>query len=392
MKRKKPVEWIAVLTETGLAGWSRASGTVKTLPRAPGLAPDAAFAAVLPLLDAPRGSAGLVLAADFFAQSIRLPARQTQGLSEDELHRVLAFEAEPFSQIAPDAGLLACAPAAPDPDGSRAWEVVQIARADAEALQRAVRDARLRLAALGAPPRGFDAAAPDVAAATLRALADGTAPAPLAPPAAKPSPFAISGAGLRQTSLAIALVGCLATYFVQESRLKTVRAELSRREVSAQRLSSLQGELQSLRAQADEIVRARREAADASARLVAFHNAWGALLRSLSSAGGGGTVIHSLAATGPFAATVGAFSADEAEPARAMAAIAADAAHAGWSIHPGRIEAGGNGGLVRFAFTAELDPAAADAAAPADAPESHTDSTDAAAPSVAHMAEEGGEP
>ena len=365
MKRKKPVEWIAVLTEAELAGWSRASGTVRTLPRVPGFAPDAAFTAALPLLDAPRGSAGLVLAADFFAQSIRLPARQTQGLSDDELHRVLAFEAEPFSQIAPDAGLLACASGTPDPDGSRAWEVVQIARPDAEALQRAVRAARLRLAALGAPPRGFDADDPN-AAESLRAIADGTTPLPLAPPAAKPSPFAVSGAGLRQTSLAIALVGCLAAYFAQESRLKTVRAELSRREVSAQRLSSLQGELQSIRAQSDEIVRARNEAADAAARLVAYRNAWGALLRSLSSAGGGGTVVQSLAANRPFAATVGAFCADEAEPARAMAAIAADAARAGWSIHPGRIEAGN--GLVRFAFTAELDPAAAKAAVEGGAP------------------------
>ena len=358
MKRKKPVEWIAVLTETGLAGWSRASGTVRTLPRAPGLPLDAAFTAALPLLDAPRGSAGLVLAADFFAQSIRLPARQTHGLSDDELRRVLAFEAEPFSQIAPDAGLLACTPGSPEPDGSRAWEVVQIARADAEAIQRAVRASHLRLAAFGAPPRSFQPDAPD-AAETLRALADGTAPVPLAPPAPRTSDFGLRTSDIRQASLAIALVACLTTYFAQDARLQRARAEVGRRGASALQLTALQGELQSLRDQADGITRARQEAADAAVRLGAFRGAWAALLRSLAAAGSGGTVVQSLAATGPFAAEVGAFCADEAEPARAMAAIAADAAPAGWSIHPGRIEAGAGSGLVRYTFTATLDPTAA---------------------------------
>ena len=358
MKSRKPVEWIAVLTETGLAGWSRGRGTVRTLPRAAGTSPAAAWEAARPLLDAPRGSAGLVLAADFFAQSIRLPARQTQGLSDDELRRALAFEAEPFSQIAPDAGLLAYAPGSPEPDGSRPWEVVQISRADAETLQRAVRASHLRLAAFGAPPRGFLPDAPDAADA-LRALADGTATVPLAPPAPRSSDFGLRTSDIRQASLAIALVACLTTYFAQDARLQRVRAEVNRREFSAQQLTALQGELQSLRDQADAIAHARQEAAAAAARLVAFRGAWAALLRSLSSAGSGGTVVQSLAATGPFAAEVGAFCADEAEPARAMAAIADDAAPAGWSIHPGRIEASAGSGLVRYTFTSTLDPNAA---------------------------------
>lgn len=358
MKSRKPVEWIAVLTETGLAGWSRGRGTVRTLPRAAGTSPAAAWEAARPLLDAPRGSAGLVLATDFFAQSIRLSARQTQGLSNEELRRALAFEAEPFSQIAPDAGLLAYAPGAPDPDGSRPWEVVQVSRADAETLQRAVRTSHLRLAAFGAPPRGFLPDAPD-AADTLRALADGDVTAPLVPPAAKSSPLDVPSSTLRQASLAIALVACLTTYFAQDARLQRARAEVNRREFSAQQLTALQGELQSLRDQADAITRARQESADAAARLGAFRGAWAALLRSLAAAGSGGTVVQSLAATGPFAAEVGAFCADEAEPARAMAAIAADAAPAGWSIHPGRIEAGASGGLVRYTFTATLDSDAA---------------------------------
>ena len=359
MKSKKPVEWIAVLTETTLAGWSRGGGSVRTLPRAPGQGPVAAWEAALPLLDAPRGSAGFVLAADFFAQSIRLPARQTQGLSEEELRRALAFEAEPFSRISPDAGLLAHIGGTPEPDGTGTWDVVQVARADAEALQRAVRSAHLRLSALGPPPRGFLPEDEASAAETLRALADGAAAVALARPAATSPLRTLSAPALRQAALAAALAGCLAAYVAQDARLKRAGAELSRREISAQQLSALQGELQSLRNQAAEIARSRQDAADAAARLVVFRGAWGALLRSLASAGGGGTVVQSLVATGPFAAKIGAFCADDAEPARAMAAIAADAASAGWAIHPGLIETGGSGGLVRFSFSAELDPSAA---------------------------------
>ena len=357
MKTNRTVEWIAVLAEGDVSAWTRAGGSVRTVPRPAVGGLEAAWGAALPLLpDLPRGAAGLLLSSDFFAQSIRLPERQTQGLGDADLRRALAFEAEPFSQIAPDAGLLAFAAGEPEADGARAWHLVQVSRRDAEALEGAVRSARLRLAGLGAPPRGFDPAAPD-AADRLRALAEGTAPQPLVTAAPK-SGAKDAAQRLRTGSLAAALVGCLAVYAAQESALKSARLEVTKREVSAQGVAALQGQLQDVRGRIAEITRARAEAADAARRLVAYRAAWGGLLRSLSEAGGG-IVIQSLAATGPFSADIRAFSANASEPPAAMAAIAASAGRLGWSVQPGAIEASADGGLVRFSFSAKFDPAQA---------------------------------
>ena len=357
MKTNKTVEWIAVFTESDVSAWTRSGGSVRTVPRPASGGLKAAWEAAQPLFSAPRGAAGIVLSTDFFAQSIRLPDRQTQGLAEDDLRRVLAFEAEPFSQISPDAGLLAFAPGAAGADGSRTWEVMQVARQDAEALEGAARAARLRLAGLGVPPRTFDPAVAD-APDLLKTLADGTASQPLVSPAT--TTRGGDAGRLRSALLAAALVACLATYGVQESMLSKARAELSRREISAQGVAGLQRQLQDIQGRIAEVERARAEAADAAGRLVAYRAAWGGLLRSLSEAGGG-MVVQRLAATGPFAADIRAFCADEAEPARAMAAIAPSAGPLGWQVHPGPIESSADGGIVRFSFSAELDPAAATA-------------------------------
>lgn len=353
MKRRRTIDWIAVFAEDGLAVWNR-EGQIQTAPRPQTTDADAAWDAARPLVAAPRGASGLLLSSDFFSQTIRLPARQSVGLSADELRQALAYEVQPFSRIAPDAGLLGYAPLPSSPGEDSSWELVQVPRADAEALRRAVRASRLRLAGLGAPPRGFLAAAPDAAA--LAALADGVATQPIASPnTSAPSP--VAAAPLRQTALAAALVLCLGTYVLQSLQLSAARREVTRRERSAQGVERLRDELRDVRRQCDDIVRARDEAAEAARRLVIYRGAWAALLRSLAAAGGN-AVVRDITSTGAFAADVRGYGADEAGPSRAMAAIATEAARSGWTIQPGSLRAAADG-IVRFSFRATLDPTSA---------------------------------
>ncbi len=357
-----PISWIAVLGESALAGWSRETGAVRVLPRPAAGRVDDLWKALRPLLQVRRGATGLLLSADAYTQSIRLPDHQTAGLPEAELHRLLAFEAEPFSQIAPDAAVLACTPGEADPGATtRSWNILEMPRADAALLLRAVRSDRLRIAAFGAVPAAWRSAAPvdwqsPEAAAEFAALAEAP-PALLIPAsAAAPESGALARGSLRQNALAASLLLCIGAYFLLGHFADDAKRRLSEREISAQRVEQLRQEAQSLRRQIEETGNDRRDAELAATQLARFRAAWSALLDGLTAAGEGGSVIQRISATGPFSAKIDAYCSDPAEPARAMDRLAESTAETGWEIHPGALQSGTASGIVRYSFTAELKP------------------------------------
>lgn len=354
MPTPNDIAWIAVITETTVFGWSRATGTTRSAPRPASGGPESLWTALRPLLPARRGAIGLVLSSDFYTQTLRLPERQTAGLPEPDLHRLLAFEAEPFSQLAPDAALVAAEPGASDASGVRAWSLLEVPRADAAALVRAAKADRLRIAAFGpAPAADVDDLAP---------WAD-TPPAPLLPASAAVARGGASRGGLRlggenprNVALAVVLLLCAAHYLATSLLATSAQRRAKELEASAQRVAASQQQLATVRKQISDLSAARRRAETSVERLARYRGAWPALLAGLTEACSGGAVIQRLTATGPFAATVEAYCADPAEPVRALDRLATATEASGWTIHPHAVQQGAAIGVVRFSFDAELRP------------------------------------
>lgn len=355
MSQAPHIDWIAAVTGDALFAWSRETGATRSVPRPASGGSEAVWAALRPLLPAKRGAVGLFLSSDFYTQTLRLPERQTAGLPESDLHRLLAFEAEPFSQLAPDAALVAAVSGDPDASGVRDWSLLEVPRADATALLRAAKADRLRIDALGPVPAAFSGD-------DLAPLAD-TSSAPLLPASAVAARGATPGGGLRlggenprNVALAIVLLLCAAHYIGTAHLASSAQRQAKELEASAQRVTAAQQELSSLRKQIADIGDARQRAEAAAARLARYRGAWPALLAGLTEACSGGAVLQSITATGPFSATVEAYCADPAEPVRALDRLATATEASGWTIHPHAVQNGPAIGVVRFSFDAQLQP------------------------------------
>lgn len=358
--KSQTTSWVAVATETALYAWSRETGAVLSASRPLTGGLDAVWAALRPLLPSQRGATGILLSSDVYTQTIRLPERQTARLPEAELRNLLAFEAEPFSQISPAAALLAYAAGGTDVSGTRSWDIAEFPRDDAALLLRAAKTDRLRLSGIAALPEAWGHAAPDSpeTAALLSSLAD-------TPPALLISASAVSGAGdktgsakgnLRQNALAAALVLTFAAYLLLGHFAKVAQRKARELESSAQRVTALQQQVQSIRRQIDDIRGASQRAEEAERKLERYRGAWSSLLGGLTKACEGGVVVQRISATGPFAVRVEAYCANPDEPTRAMEQLADSTAEAGWIVHPGALQSGSSPGVTRFSFTAEIAP------------------------------------
>lgn len=85
-----------------------------------------------------------VLCEDLPALSLSLPSIQTEGLAQVELHRALAFEAEPFSNVPPTTAVTGSR-SAPHQHGMDLHWIVECPLADMEAIRDVVRKAGGRL-------------------------------------------------------------------------------------------------------------------------------------------------------------------------------------------------------------------------------------------------------
>ena len=358
--KSQTASWVAVATETELYAWSRETGAVASAPRPISGGMRAVWSVLRPLLPAQRGAMGILLSSDVYTQTLRLPERQTARLPEAELRNLLAFETEPFSQIAPSAALLAYAAGGTDVSGTRSWDIAEFPREDAALLLRAAKADRLRLSGIAALPEAWGHATPDSpeAAALLASLAD-------APPTLLISANAVFGVdaksgsakgSLRQNALAAALIFTFAAYLLLGNFARAAQRKTRELESSAQRVAVLQQQVQSIRHQIDEIRGAGQRAEVAERKLERYRGAWSSLLDGLTKACEGGVVVQSISATGPFAVRVEAYCANPDEPTRAMEQFAMSTAEAGWIVQPGALQSGTSPGVTRFSFTAEMAP------------------------------------
>ena len=278
------------------------------------------------LLRGSRGRGGAwVLDSRAFRQTVRLPARQAAGLSDEELSSALAFETEPFSGL-PSGSSETAWTRAPSSGTDAAFDVVQVSRDGLKALAKAVASAGGRLAGLSGLPEGFDPSDVSAAAAAAAAVVSGEAPsvAPRRPRfAAWRLPAAAGAAALRAVA---AVMGPAAASAVAEARE-------ARRETEARR------ELRRRVAAAEDALRAARRAdpgpgANASGSRAAGRAAWAALLAELPRAFDGLAAVRSMSSPGPGEVRVEALAPGEAQQREAVSALAAALGARGWTVEP----------------------------------------------------------
>ena len=359
--KSRPISWVAVATETALCAWSRKSGAVRTAPR-PATGGLSALLSDLPsLVSAGRKDVGLLLLSDIHSQTVRIPERQSTGLAESDLRQLLAFEAEPFSQIASGDAAIAWSGGALDDTGFRSWEIVELSRSDTVPFLREARRQGLAIDAFGAVPAAWrdigDVTGPE-AASLLAGWADDP-PAPLLSAAvvAEGSAGVKNASGdIRQAALAASLLLCLGLYLGLGHVLDARKSREAALAVSAQRVTALREQVDSVRRQADEVGAASQRAEEASRKLDLYRGAWASLLHAVSEASAGGAVIRSIDSTGPFSARLEAYCTDPDEPVRFLETLSGKAAEYGWTVRPDVLHGASSSGLARFSFIVELTP------------------------------------
>ena len=224
-----------------------------------------------------------------FRQEVRMPAVQTEGLSDDELAVALAYEVEPFSRIPAAEAETAWRPLAGDDPAFRVFDVAVVRRAGNG--RGAERTARLLL--------------------------------PLA------------CAGVLAVLLGAADFAYLATRLGKLEKTVAVR-------------KPLQAQLDRLRSQTDADRRAaqaerdRREAAvQAQEQFARIRAAYPALLKALSESFSGRAVVQSIRKGGSaFAVSIRATAADARTATDVMVAFTRALAEQGWTLRSGAIETG----------------------------------------------------
>lgn len=181
-------------------------------PRPLGATPAEAVKAGLALGAKPRWV--VVLSTDVFAQKVSLSAAQVAGLTPEQLSRALSFEVEPFSGI----------PVAESVTGyhrneEMAFEVVQLPKAEHDAIQQAVRDGGAKLAGISHPGSlpASEGEWPEWLARWRQQYEAGKIPV-ITPPAPAPSPNRFLFTGLLLEAAAIILLVVLASWNTRQRR------------------------------------------------------------------------------------------------------------------------------------------------------------------------------
>ncbi|MBP5510265.1 MAG: hypothetical protein J6Z49_05055 [Kiritimatiellae bacterium] len=223
-----------------------------------------------------------------FHQEVRMPAVQTEGLSDDELAVALAYEVEPFSRIPASEAEVAWRPVSGDDSAFRVFEVAVVRRAgNGKGTERA---ARLL--------------------------------------------FPLACAGVLAVLLGVADFANLSRRLGKLEKTVAVR-------------KPLQAQLDRLRKQADadrraaQVERDRREAAiKAQEKFARIRAAYPALLKALSDSFSGRAVVQSIDKGGAFAVTIRATASDARTATDVMVACTRALAEQGWKLRPGAVETG----------------------------------------------------
>ena len=331
----KTFDTVVALAPEGVFRLDLPDGALLSSRHARGGATDALTAA-LGLSRLRRSARVLVLSSEFFSQTIRLPRRQVAGLSNAEIETALAYEIEPFSNIARENGIAAFQPLPDEAADTASWRAVQISLADWDSLAAAVHAAGGRLAgcaALDPLPGGDDA----VAGELLRIAADAQAEPPRIPVAA-PASASAQSARLPKAAMMIFILVALACgihWLIASRACARLRADVDAREALAAVNNRIANELRGVESRRDKIVRDTADRAAAADSLLAYRKAWGSLFHDLSAACGDDVMLRSISGgIDPSGVDVEAIATDVDAPASCMARLAAMAAESGWALTP----------------------------------------------------------
>ncbi len=339
MAKTDSFDILLVVTAEGAIALDRASGARGT----------GDMASALATLKPRRGARVLVASDSVFAQTVRLPAAQTAGLSQTELESALFYEVEPFCGIVRDDAAVGVESLS---DGE--WRVTVASRAELSSLSGRMMAARCRLAGVAALPRDADSAAPE---SVMDALfpADGPAASIIQPPRRGIDSHLLGGIAAAVTCV-LALL-CLCDWLWLSESQRSLRAILDEAEPIAAANARTRSEIQADedRARAIEESRARRERA--VAELSSRRDRWLSLLLTLASDCGDRAVIRAIVAEdrqgndgrAPSAARVDCLAANPSAAADAMARLSSALSARGWKVEPGAV-AERRGGAAAFSF------------------------------------------
>ena len=264
-----------------------------------------------------------VLCDDVFAQRVALSPAQVAGLTPDQLRRALSFEVEPFSGIP-----IAESVTGFHRSGEGAFDVIELPRADRDAIQRAASDAGGKLAGIAHPGTvPGDDALPAWLAGMLPRLQSGALPL-ITPPAPAPSPNRFLIAGLVLEAVALLLLFTLAGWnTVQRKTLERRNAELTAAsrelEDASKQTAALKAELASLLKE-----QAQRE------RVIVRRGSLLALLNGLAATRAEDVVVRGIQADGPSSLIVSGLSL-EADAVDEMSIVLTQSLRAaGWTAQP----------------------------------------------------------
>lgn len=353
---------VALILPTQVALYECASGKLATSARGEQAALPEVLAALLAAHQPKRGARMVVVASDFFAQSVRLSTMQTTGLSGEELTTALAFEVEPFSTLSASSAALAFARGELH-NGMQVWQVVQIAHDEVAALQRVARAARVTPVAFAAPGAAVLEAA-DVDDLSVR-VGEWSRQAMTATP---PFPLLDARKILRRKRdnrkvlavgiVAILLLALVLHYQKTHRELATLKSEAQRLTAMARANREIAAANTALQAQ---ITQHEREMAAREKRLVLdqrYRAAWTILMAGLQHATGSEVVLSSINSPDLFVAEVVAMANSETAPGDFLSRLQEAIADSGWRIHDESQQSAAVGGLsavVTFRFAATLD-------------------------------------
>lgn len=302
------------------------------------------LAEALKKLGARRRSRVLVLHDAVYAQTVRMAAIQTDGLTPDELESALFYEIEPFCGLNRAEAYLAYEKA-----GESEWKVVALSHKEAERIRNEVESAGCSLTGYAAIPAGMA----DMPAGEWKGNFAGA----LNPVIMAERHAEITGrkaVGIWLTAIVMLILGCSIDGLLLVRKESKLRPQVAASERVAAENARIKRETQDASIKAQGIMAAREKRKKDTETLAAARGGIHALLTSIAAAADGNFAVLSLTNTdGAIEADCVAADADVAT--KSLETLEQKLVGKGWKIAPGKIRTEA-GHLASFSFVAQRRP------------------------------------